>query len=383
MKAAVIDVIDWQISVDLKTARPIECQHPTLGVARELAASRPFPGDLELQSIEWATDMGLDVLKRFEPRFMSFIYATPFFFSTYTSISEADHRSIVDRVFANIDRFVAESGFTPVVVGLGDMTPVVDTIDLAGLDGLGVGSHNSPFGGVYGASEVDLRTLGSHPGIGRIVSREEFRQQFAGTELFYRRFPDHLLIAQPGYRFRGAGSNARPVYQIPLSETTIPLSTTLGPAKSIADIAGLVLKALEKDGQRVALFLIEGVGIKTFSRPFTPLDNSCQWFQYSLSEAQYLAVTTGRHLMETDYPPACLYYLEDGENKDYPLSGMFNALPEDTIARRFAGKSAAIANRGMWPHAVNNADVTVEPFARNIYNHGCMVVVDLQRLSGV
>jgi hypothetical protein len=61
------------------------------------------------------------------------------------------------------------------------------------------------------------------------------------------------------------------------------------------------------------------------------------------------------------------------------LSGIFREIPEHTIGRRFAGRSAAVGSRSMLTHVAAGADISVECFARALYNHGVMAVLDIER----
>lgn len=63
------------------------------------------------------------------------------------------------------------------------------------------------------------------------------------------------------------------------------------------------------------------------------------------------------------------------DKKEYPLSGYFTSLPERTVGGQFPGRSIAVGNRSMYTHMIPGADVSLEPFARNLYNQGTMAVI--------
>jgi hypothetical protein len=151
--------------------------------------------------------------------------------------------------------------------------------------------------------------------------------------------------------------------------------TKLGSLKSITEIRGLIDTCL-KDC-KIALILLEGIGIKEFPRPYSSCENGKAWFYYEPGDAQYLTITTGRHQV-FDYPVGYKYYEEDSEKKEYPLSGYFRSIPEKTLASQFPGRSIAVGNRSMFMHMVVGADISLECFARNLYNQGTMAVIHRQ-----
>src|SRR5208337_231136 len=93
-------------------------------------------------------------------------------------------------------------------------------------------------------------------------------------------------------------------------------------------------------------------------------------------EAQYLTITSGEHRF-LDYPTGMgyKYFNEAGATRSYPYSGLFKSIPEGAFARTFPGKSIAVGNKSMFMHMVTGADLSVECFARNLYNQGTMAVV--------
>lgn len=159
---------------------------------------------------------------------------------------------------------------------------------------------------------------------------------------------------------------------IPSLNYTIPVSAGLGPINSITDISGSIDAMLQE--KKVALILVEGVGIRDFRLPYTSCSNAKDWYIYENGEAQYLTISTGRHQVFA-YPPGYKSYREDDENKEYPFSGYLTSIPSDTVGERFAGKSVAVGNRSMFMHTVTGTDIAIECFARNLANQGCLGVI--------
>jgi hypothetical protein len=76
-----------------------------------------------------------------------------------------------------------------------------------------------------------------------------------------------------------------------------------------------------------------------------------------------------------EYPVGYRYFGEDGPGKEFPFSGYFRSVPEDTIGASLGVRSIAVGNRSMFMHMVAGADISVECFARNLYNQGTMAVI--------
>ncbi|MCR4419599.1 MAG: hypothetical protein QHH27_04670 [Clostridia bacterium] len=389
MKLAVIDATDWQVTVDLERGREVQPEHPLLPVLASLLKAHPFPGDLDASSARWVTDVALDVVDGYRPSFMMLIYATPYLVSAFTPTDTAQRAAVVDQVFAEIGRFLVQTDFTPVIVGLGGMVPLRGQVDLTGLEGLAVaGGMPAQYAGLFRPAPRDLAFLRRLPGVARIVDRVSFQKEFGGNLLFYRRFPDYLLVAEEGYVLRGLGSSARPIYLVPKYEREIPLHCPVPLAsQGLADLTSVAgaVSGMLAGSTKVALILVEGVGCATFPLPFHRITNTCRWYCYTVGDNQYLAITTGRHLVENGYPPGFPYYAEDDEEKPFPFSGVFREMPQATIAQQHryrGGRTAAVGNRSILTHATSGCEVAVECFARALYNHGAMAVLDLEALPG-
>lgn len=380
MHVGLIDVVDWQTTVDFSDGRPVECSHPRAELCKAMLARHPYPGDLSGAGSQWVTDTALDLVQLYEPRFLMLTYASLFFAAMFSPQGESERLAMVGREFAEIQRFLDHSDYVPVVVGLGDLGPARGTVDVMHLDGEVVAGGMSPrFAGLFRPSAADLATLESHPGVERIVDRESFRAQFGGEECFYQRFPEYLIAAREGFVFRGVGNSARPLYHTPRHAPRIPLHSPLGSVSSLTDVAGLVLQGLRNE--QVALIVVEGVGCDLFPWQCTTISNALHWFCYAVGEGQYLALTTGRHLVEWPYPPGYRYYVDDDERKRYPFSGIMGAMPTGTIAQQCGQRSAAVGNRSILTHVAAGADITIECLARTLYNHGVMALVQVDGFS--
>lgn len=376
MYLGLIDVVEWQSTVDMRTGRPVEMSHPLLDMASEICAGHPYPGDLTMKGAGWVTDTALALNQAYAPQFMFLNYADLFFDAAFCPPAGGDPGKKLDVVFSEVDRFIQQSGFTPVVVGLGDMMPLLGYVNTINVEGLGsVAGMSSRFGGIFNPTVKDLFALTQREDIERIITRESFRELFGGSEEFYRVCPDVLMLTKPGYVFRGVNVGCRTLYQVAKPQAELPVHSELTGWKNITDLAGVILKELEH--RKIALILVEAVGVETFPWSFKPVSNQLHWYRYTMDINQYLALTSGLHFIEYPHPPGYRFELYDEPTAPYPFSGTFRKIPDRTIGRRFAGKSAAVGSRSFLTHLSSGADITIECFARSLYNHGVFAVVDV------
>ena len=374
MDVGVIDVIDWQTIVDMQDGEQAEIEDPRIDLASELCASHPYPGDLTTEGAHWVTDVALDLNARYAPDYVLLDYASLFLHGVFRSQTAAERDERVREVFAEVERFLDGTEFAPVIVGLGDLMPFrgyIDTLDLQCL--VSAAGMNTRGAGLFDPSEADLAKMADREGVARVVSREAFRAEFGGCEAFYEASPDAIAFAEPGYVFHGVNVGSRPLHSVPRPDAHLPLHTPFVGGESLTDVPQLVLEGLREG--KVALILVEGVGCETFPMPFRRLSNSLYWYRYTMSPDQYLALTSGLHLVEYPYPPGYRYELYDDVDAPYPFSGIFEYLPKETIGRRYEGRSAAVGNRSILTHLAAGTDIAVECFVRALYNHGVMATV--------
>ncbi|OPY64254.1 MAG: hypothetical protein A4E57_03600 [Syntrophorhabdaceae bacterium PtaU1.Bin034] len=373
---AIVDAREWQNIFDLRTGAKIDATGPIVEMTKDVLRDHPYPGDMDPASNRWVTEVALNLVGKYDPQFVFLSYAQQYFSSRYAPMTGKMRAATIEAAFAEADRFINETGFTPIMVGTGDMTPLVGMIDASRLDGLTISSHwSARYAGLYGPSARDLDFLFQHPFVERVVPRNEVVNLFDGTAEQAQRVPQYLLIATEGHTFKVMGSTLRKPLMIPSAGFYIPVSTDLGNVKTIEGIRGLLERNLKE--RKIALIVLEGVGVKAFTRSYFPCENGKAWFYYEPGEALYLTITTGEH-RPFDYPTGYKYYEENTEQKEFPLSGYFRSIPEGTFAAGFPGKSIAVGNKSMFMHMVTGADICVECFARNLYNQGTMAVIHRQ-----
>lgn len=377
MQVALIDVIEWQTAVNLRTGHPVAAQGPLVEMCQQVIQTHHYPGDLSLEANHWVTDTALDLVARYDPGLLFLDYASYYFTGIFASQEPCERAAFLQDLLAQVQRFVDSTQYTPVIVGLGDLGPFLGYVTLTDLDGHVIaGGMNPRYAGIYHPSERDLDKLKQRKGIARVVDHATFRAELGGSDAFYARLPDAVIVAQAGYSFRGVGSGGRPISRLAKPQMELPLRTPLPGIQSITDIADAVLTAAAT--QKVALIAVEGVGIESFPQPFQPITNHLGWHAYVLGDDQYQTLATGQHFVERPYPPGYPYFTLDNESKTYPFSGIIDGPLDHTIGQRYTGRSAAVGNRSILTHTSVGTKVSIECFARALYNHGVMAVLDAE-----
>ena len=373
MSLAIIDAREYQRLFDLRTGAKVEDQAPETLMVRGVLARHPYPGDIEEAGNRWVSDTALDLIEQGQPRLACLCYAHQYIACRYTPLSESRRRAMIEGVFKEAERFVRDCGYTPVIVGTGGLTPLAGEIDLSRLDGLAIASHwSARYAGLHRPTSGDLDFVRGLEHIERVASREEWVSLFPGITPDLERIPEYLLVAREGWTFRTTGTPLRRAHMIPSAGPAIPVATPLGSPEDITGIRGLIEKNLADT--RIALIIIEGIGAGDFTTPHHACGNHVDWYCYEPGEAQYLTITTGAHQVFA-YPAGYRFHDENDTNPDYPYSGFFKTIPEHTLGRDFQGSSIAVGNRSMLTHMVFGAGISIECFARNLYNQGTMGVI--------
>jgi hypothetical protein len=373
MGTVIVDVRKWQNLFDLRTGEKIDVDNAETRMVSRILASNPYPGDMDNAANRWVTDTALDLFDAYNSRLVCLSYACQYFTQRFNPMSEEQLRKMFAEVFEEAERFVRESGCVPVFIGTGDMTELVGEIDLSMLDGLvSAGGGSGRFTGLCGPSERDLAFVSSLPGVERLVDRDEWISLFSGAQHDRGRIPDYLMVTREGWSIRSAGTSPRKSARVQGHNPVIPVSTPLGTVESLTDIRRLVEESMERTP--VALIVIEGVGQRHFPLPFTRCANGIDWYCYEPGEGQYLTLTTGTHQVFA-FPPGHRFSDEAIQLAEYPFSGHFTEIPEHTLGADFSGRSIAVGNRSMFTHMVFGTDISIECFARNLYNQGCIAVL--------
>jgi|GEM_PF-77051 len=379
MSLAIIDAREWQRVFDLKTGAKRESDHPNVEMVKGIIARHPFPGDVEMATNAWVTDTALELIDKYQPQFAFISYGLPYFTFRFHETSADEREQVIQSVFHEIDRLVVQSGFTPVIVGSGGLVPIKGYIDLSRLDGLAIASNwTASYAGLHNPSPKDLEYIEGLPQVERIVSKNELVDLFQGQAKETERVPEYFVVAKEGYTYKAPGTTLRKAVNIPAHNYFIPVATELGSVNNITDIRELIEKNLPH--KKIAIIVVEGVGLEDFPLPYQRCANSHGWYYYEQGELQFFALYMGRHHFLT-YPQGHPYHEDDDENNPYPLSGYFRDIPTDTIGAHMGIKRAAVGSRSMFPHTTSGADICIECFARNLFNQGVMAVITEEAMS--
>jgi len=374
---AIVDARQWQNQFDLKTGVKSELTGEAINLIRKTLARHPYPGDLNGGSNRWVTETALDLLATYQPDFTLLTYAEQYFTTRIETVTTAQRAQIMMELRREVEAFIEQSGVTPIIVGRGGVIPSQGSIDLSGLEGVGVSPHwSARYAGIQGPTSQDLDWLQNHPHVEKLVTKEAYLQLFTDAPPELEILPDYLLVAQPGFAFKALGCTMRKPAMVPAAEPELPCMSAADPVTQLTDIRQSLDRGLQR-GERMALILLEGVGNDDFPWPFTPCANNLDWFCYEPGDAQLLAITSGCHRLH-EYPPGYLFYLRELRNNLYPLSGYFKAIPSGTIGAEYPGRSIAVGNKSMAMHMVAGADLSVECFSRNHFNQGTLGVVHRQ-----
>jgi len=373
MSIAVIDAREWQRTFDLKTGASVATNDPTVGMVKEILARHPFPGDVEIAANNWVTDTTLDLIEKYDPQLACVTYSMPYFIFRFNEITAEEKATVIASVFREIHRLVQSSGFTPVIIGSGSLVPLKGYIDLSRLDGLAVASNwSTSYAGIHNPSTRDLEYIDNLPQVEKTVTKEDLLKLFAGSKEEGFRLPDYFVMAKEGYTYKAVGTTLRKPVRIPGHNYFIPVATDLGEVDSITQIRGLVEKNLPQ--KKIAVIIIEGVGLEDFPLPYKRCVNSVGWYFYETGELQFFAINMGKHNF-LSYPQGYRYHEDDDEKQPYPFSGYFRDIPNDTIGAQMGLKRIAVGSRSMLTHATTGADICIECFARNLSNQGLMAVI--------
>ncbi|MDD2715082.1 MAG: hypothetical protein PHW04_04200 [Candidatus Wallbacteria bacterium] len=372
MSIVIVDAREWQNMLDLKTGEKIQVENYSTEILRGVLQRHHYPGDVDQLSNRWVSETALDLIGQYHPQLVCLMYSRQYFISRFNPLSETERIRLLEEVFSEVEFMLAQSGYTPVIVGTGNLTEHIAELDLNGLDGLAIsGNWSARYAGLHKPTPKDLAYLSTLPEIERIAARQELIDLFPGAECILERIPEYLLVAKEGFTFRTSGTPGRKIYRVPGISYQIPVATPLGNVETITGLRKLVRDNL-KD-HKIALIILEGIGEQDFRTPYSASKNSMGWYYYEPGENQLLTMSTGTQQVFAF--PNGYNYLEENDNKEFPFSGYFKKIPAGTIAEDSGFRSIAVGNHSMHTHMVFGADICVECFARNLYNQGCMGVI--------
>lgn len=351
--------------------------YPLMDWVGKLLVNYPYPGDLEQQSIDWVTDIALELERAYQPKFVMLSYANFYLISLLKRRSQYDRESLCQHLFAAVDRFFSQTDMTPFIIGTGGTLPLEGEVDLTELDGFVTASGMGPvYAGLYQPSQRDLDYLHQLEAVQMILPQNRLAQVWKPESNFEGKIPDYILVAARGFAFSNSDSNKSPLYRVNARDNSIPIFAP-DPIKSIVDIAPAIKKRLRKE--RVALVILEGIDCELFAYGIDNCANTYSWYTYLPGEGQYLAMTTGKHLPDHPYPPGYRDY-QDTEGRTYPFSGYYRTLPIGTLGSISSKRSIAVGSRSVLTHAASGADISIEGYTRSLKQKGTLAVIDMNKI---
>jgi len=351
-------------------------KHHLLGSIVQLMKKYPYPGDLAPESIDWVTNVALELEQIYKPKFVFLSYANFYLISLLKHPGLYDQEALRRHLFAEVERFLRQTGLTPFIVGTGGTLPLEGEVDLTELDGFVTASRLGPvYAGLYQPSKRDLYYLNQLEAVQMILPQDRFAQVWRPPSNFEGGIPNYLLVAARGFAFGTPDSTKRPLYRVNARDNRIPVYAP-DPIKSIVDIAPAVKKRLRKE--RVALVVLEGIDLEHFAFGNDSCSNTYSWYTYLPSEGQYLAMTTGRNIIDHPYPPGYRVY-QDEKGKTYPFSGYYRSLPIGTIGSLSSKTSIAVGSRSVLTHVASGADISIEGYTRSLKQKGTLGVIEISK----
>ncbi|MCD4674462.1 MAG: hypothetical protein K8S18_00495, partial [Desulfobacula sp.] len=283
MSLAIIDARQWQNKFDLESGQKRDDDDPIVSMVSRVLDHHPYPGDIDEEANQWVSKTALDLIEQYDPNLVCLSYAHQFFANRHFHHGKEARNTIFSAAMAEARGFIETSGYTPVIVGTGDMIPLKGDIDLSGLYGLAISSNwSARYCGIHSPSPEDMYLLNSLEEIEYISTRDGwvdlFKSDQPDLDIFQdeRLMPDFLVVAKQGYAFKTMGATLRKPVNIPGNNFKVPVYTPLGNIDDLRDIKGLIRSNL--DHYKIALILLEGVGKQYFPDNSFLCSNGPGWF---------------------------------------------------------------------------------------------------------
>ncbi len=97
---------------------------PVVEMAAGVLSRHPYPGDVDERANQWVTETALDLIAHYDPDLVCLSYVQQFFSDRHFNHPEMERKRLFTAAMEEAGRFVDQSGFTPVIVGTGDMIPL-------------------------------------------------------------------------------------------------------------------------------------------------------------------------------------------------------------------------------------------------------------------
>ena len=374
---AIIDVREWQTTVDMKTGIPCEYNGELADKLKALAHEMPYPGDTGIEGIDWTFSGASKLLKLHDPNLLSLNFTHSYFAGLNRPLDSKSRSEGIKRILSGIDKFAEENSFKKIVVFTGDKTPHLGVVDMPETKGILQGTAwSNSMAGIFHSEKGDLEKARLAEHIDRIILREEIVSK-SSNPFFKKHVPDILLVASKGWSFKGFASNNVSAYNIETQQPFLPVYSDIGMPEHIERVCPLIKQALGR-GDRVLLAIVEGVGSEDLSEnsyEFSMVQNTRDWYSYG-GYSLYYTLATGKTFYEFDYPPVFDMNMDRPFPEPYPFSMSISQPCSDSIFRDENIRSLAVGSRSLATHTILNADISMECYIRSMNNMGVMIVVN-------
>ena len=378
MAYVILDADGWQNVIDFETGEDLDSwDDPVVDDMLKLTPRFPYPGDTNMDSIEWTGAVGKALYDYCHPDFMLLTYATPYHIKTSTPVTKDDEAEINKRLFASVEGFLEHTGYIPVIIGTGGMSEIKEVLIPPGLRGRIRHGHRSfSCSGFFRPTEEELEQVHGIPHT-RSFTKDDIRRDFPEAEEEYiADMPDVFIVRESGYAFSQAKDRGMRQYKSPNVSDALPISTALPTPTHITDVYRVMNEALDAGG-KVALIVLEGTGTDDFLIPHESLPAKDKWMAYADGLSQYMALLSGKPFYRFGIPLVreCHPFKERG--KRYPYSQFSDGdMPGNVIGLRKDVRTAAAGSRSMYTHAISQADICIECHARQMVASGILVLVN-------
>lgn len=142
--------------------------------------------------------------------------ATPKLMKTNEAMTRRDIDAMNVRLFAEIERFIADAGYDAIVVGMSDMVAIKEIIPHLGLaPRLCLTSNCFPYAGLFDPTDEE-RCLVERMEHVTVHTKRELRRDFPEmSDEYAALMPDLLLMMEEGFSFTNEGNRGFTLKMLP------------------------------------------------------------------------------------------------------------------------------------------------------------------------
>jgi hypothetical protein len=381
MAHLILDAEGWQNVVDFKTGESLQSwDNPVVDDMLPILSALPYPGDANLDSIEWTGEMGKALYDYYKPDFIMLAYATADFVKSSVPQSAKEEAETHRRLFASAEDFLTHTGCTPLIIGTGGMSEIRgELIEPHMRNRFSQTNGLNPYAGLFRAARGEIEGLANIPHT-RLFTKADVRRDFPeADEDYIATLPDAILLRESGYAFSRSGYRGMRMLKSPDVEDTLPIHTTLPLPRHITDTRRVIDEAID-EGKRVALIILEACGAKDFLIPHASLPASDKWMIYAGGMSQYSAILSGEPFYRSSVSLIHDSLTRQHRSPLYPYSQFSDGhLPENALGRREGVRTAAVGSRSIFTHSMTQADICVECQARQMVASGLLALINVPK----